>query len=156
VIPTSLLRKVELPTKSQLQVGSLSTTFPTPLSSCVFPCGSEADLHKHSHSSPQPWSSRAMTSHLEGFTSKSNKCYKDCFTKLKCSSAQTLTQRILSMQTWISHKSHKPQNKVLERAHKVLEMSVFCGWHQHPPKEGGKSFNTYLLKTSHWELASKN
>jgi hypothetical protein len=30
-------------------------------------------------------SSRVMLSHLGGFTSKSNKCHKDCFTKLKCS-----------------------------------------------------------------------
>jgi hypothetical protein len=32
-------------------------------------------------------SSRATPSCLGGFTSKSKKCHKDCFTKLKCSSA---------------------------------------------------------------------
>jgi hypothetical protein len=32
-------------------------------------------------------SSRAMPSRIRGFTSKSNKCHKDCFTKLKCSNA---------------------------------------------------------------------
>jgi hypothetical protein len=52
-------------------------------------------------------------------------------------SAQRLTKRILSTQTWISHKSYKPHKKVLGRAHKGLGMSVFHGWHQHPPKEGG-------------------
>jgi hypothetical protein len=47
-------------------------------------------------------SSWAMPGHLGG-TSKSNKCYEDCFTKLKCS------QRIShSTLTWISHKSYKP------------------------------------------------
>jgi hypothetical protein len=39
---------------------------------------------------------KAMPSRLEGFTSKSNKCHKDYFTKLKCSNAQMLTKRILS------------------------------------------------------------
>jgi hypothetical protein len=55
VIPMSLLRKLELPTKSQLQAGSLSTAFLTPLSSCFFPCGGEADIHKLFHGSPQSW-----------------------------------------------------------------------------------------------------
>jgi hypothetical protein len=54
VIPTSLLRRLELPTKSQLQDESLSTAFLTPLSSCFFSCGGKADLHKFSHDSPQP------------------------------------------------------------------------------------------------------
>jgi hypothetical protein len=49
-----------------------------------------------------------------------------------------LTKRIHLDQTWISHKSHKLHKEVLGRAHKVLEMSVFHGWHQHPPKEGGE------------------
>jgi hypothetical protein len=49
-----------------------------------------------------------------------------------------LIKRILSTQNWISHKSHKPDKEVLERAHKGLGMSMFHGWHQHPPKEGGE------------------
>jgi hypothetical protein len=55
VIHTSPLRKLELPTKSQLQVGSLLTAFLTPLNSYFIPCGGEANLHKLSHGSPQPW-----------------------------------------------------------------------------------------------------
>jgi hypothetical protein len=47
-----------------------------------------------------------------------------------------------STQTWISYKSLKPHKVVLRRAHKGLEMSMFRGWHQHPPKEGGGSFYT--------------
>jgi hypothetical protein len=35
-------------------------------------------------------------------------------------------------------------------------MSVFHGWHEHPPKEGGESFYTCPLKTRRWKLASKN
>jgi hypothetical protein len=54
VIPTYPLRKLELPTKSQLQVRSLSTAFPTLLSSYFFPCRDEADIHKLLHDSPQP------------------------------------------------------------------------------------------------------
>jgi hypothetical protein len=53
-----------------------------------------------------------------------------------------------STKTWISHKSLKPHKEVLGRAHKGLEMSMFHGWHQHPPKEGGGSFYTYTPKTS--------
>jgi hypothetical protein len=93
-----------------------------------------------------------MSNHLEGFISKSNKCHKDYFTKLKYSKAHkedSLTQ------TWISHKSHKPRKEVLERAHKGLQMYVFHGWRQHPPKEG-ELLNLSLKKTSHWKLASKN
>jgi hypothetical protein len=81
-------------------------------------------------------SRRVMSSHLGGFTSKSNKCLEDCFTKLKSSCDQRLTKRILSSQTYISHKSHKPHKEVFERAHK--------GFYTHPPK------------TSRWKLASKN
>jgi hypothetical protein len=55
MISTSPLSELEFPNKSQLQAGSLLTAFLTPLSSSFFPCGGEADLHKFSHSSPQPW-----------------------------------------------------------------------------------------------------
>jgi hypothetical protein len=56
--------------------------------------------------------------------------------------AQRLTKRILSPQTWISHKSYKPHKEVLGGggAHNGLEMYGFRGWHQHPPKEGGEAF----------------
>jgi hypothetical protein len=35
-------------------------------------------------------------------------------------------------------------------------MSVFHGWHHHPPKKGGESLYTCPSKTSRWELFSKN
>jgi hypothetical protein len=75
-----------------------------------------------------------MPSHLGGFTSKSNEYHEHFLHK-----AQVLkgSKRILSTQTCISHKSHKPHKEVMGGAHKGLEMSVFRGWHQRPPKEGG-------------------
>jgi hypothetical protein len=79
------LRNLELPTRSKLQAGSLSTAFPTPLSSCFFPCRGEVDLHKLPPAHHNLENSRATPSRLGGFTSMSNKCHKDCFTKLKCS-----------------------------------------------------------------------
>jgi hypothetical protein len=70
---------------------------------------------------------------------------------------KSLTKMNLSTQTWIYHKSLNPHKEVLGRAHKGLEMNMFHGWHHQPPKEGGGgSFYTCPLKTSHWELASKN
>jgi hypothetical protein len=120
------LRNLELPTRSKLQAGSLSTAFPTPLSSCFFPCRGEVDLHKLPPAHHNLENSRATPSRLGGFTSTSNKCHKDCFTN---SSAQRIIKRILSTQNRISHKSHKPHKEVLGRAHKGLEMSMFHGWH---------------------------
>jgi hypothetical protein len=85
VIRTSPLRNLELPSKSQLKAGSLSTAFLTPLISCFFPCRGETDLHKLFTAHHNLGSSRVTPSHLGGFTSKSNKCHEDCFTKLKWS-----------------------------------------------------------------------
>jgi hypothetical protein len=85
VIPTSPLRKFELPTKSQLQAGSLSTAFITPLafsSLLVEAKRTFTNFHMAHHNLE---SSRASTSRLGGFTSKGNKCHEDCFIKLKCS-----------------------------------------------------------------------
>jgi hypothetical protein len=69
--------------------------FPHFTSSYFFPYGGEADLHHNLGSS------RAMPTCLGGFTSKSNKCNEDCFTKLKCLSAHTedLTQLYLRFLT---------------------------------------------------------
>jgi hypothetical protein len=46
----------------------------------------------------------------------------------------------LSTQTWIYHKSHKPHQEVLRRAHKGLVMSVL--WMAPAPSKGwrGKAF----------------
>jgi hypothetical protein len=65
-----------------------------------------------------------MPRHLEGFISKS----KNATTiASQSSSTQMLTKRILSTQTWISYKLHKPYKEVLGGAHKGLGMSVFHG-----------------------------
>jgi hypothetical protein len=47
-----------------------------------------------------------------------------------------LTKRILSTQTLISHKSHKPYQEVLGRAHNNFRHEYYRRWHQYPPKEG--------------------
>jgi hypothetical protein len=66
-----------------------------------------------------------MPSRLGGFTSKSNKCHKDCLTKLKCSSAhkEYLTQPL----GWISHKSHKPHLEMKGRGLKGSRKSILVG-----------------------------
>jgi hypothetical protein len=66
-----------------------------------------------------------MPSRIGGFTFKSNKCYEDCFTKLKCSSAhkKDLTQHL----AWISHKSHKHHLEVKGRGLKNSRKSIFIG-----------------------------
>jgi hypothetical protein len=107
VIPTSPLRKLELPTKSQLQAGSLSITFPTPLALASFLAKAKRTFINFPMTHHNIGSSRAMPSHLGGFTSKSNKCHEDCFTKLKCSQGESH-----SILTWIYHKSHKSYKEV--------------------------------------------
>jgi hypothetical protein len=77
--------------------------------------------------------SNQVTNHLiSHFTSKSNKCHKDCFTKLKCSQRGSH-----STLTWISHKPHKD---VYGRAHKGVEMSLVRWLYLQPPKVGGEAF----------------
>jgi hypothetical protein len=64
-------------------------------------------------------------SRFGGFTCKSNKYHKDCFTKLKCSSAhkEDLTQPLV----WISHKSDKPHLELKGRGLKGSRKSIFVG-----------------------------
>jgi hypothetical protein len=122
VIPTSPLRNLEFPTKSQLQVGSLSTAFSTPLCSCFFPCGGKTDLYKLSHGSPQhPRVTNAT------------------MTASQSSSSQSLTKRI-SPQTWISHKSHKPQKEVLGELTKVYKCMGFVDGTSTRQRREGKAF----------------
>jgi hypothetical protein len=99
-------------------------------------------------------SSRATSSRLGGFTSKSKKCHKHCFTKLKCSSAhkEDLTQLL----AWISHKSHKPHLEVKERGLKGSRKSIFIGGTCTLQRREGEKLLYYPPKTSHWKLASKN
>jgi hypothetical protein len=80
--------------------------------------------------------SRAMPSHLGGFTSKSNKCHKDCFIMNKWSSAHK--EDSFSTQTWISHKSHKLHQEVLGRAHKGIRVEIFLLVASAPSKGGGR------------------
>jgi hypothetical protein len=149
----SPLRKLETPTKSQLQAGYLSTTFLTPLALASFVAAVKRTFINFPMAHHNLGSFRAMPSHLGGFTSKSNKCHEDCFAKLKCSQRGSH-----STQTWIYHKLLKPHKEVLRRGHKGLEMSMFLGWLQQPPKEGGEAFILTLppTQTNHWELGSKN
>jgi hypothetical protein len=51
-----------------------------------------------------------------------------------------LTKRILSTQTWISHKSHKPHKEVLGRAHKGLVQVYFVGRTSTLQRREGKAF----------------
>jgi hypothetical protein len=68
-------------------------------------------------------SSRATPSHLGGFTSNSNKCHEDGFTKLKCSSAhkEDLTKPLAS----ISQKLQKPHLEVKGRDLKGSRKKIF-------------------------------
>jgi hypothetical protein len=112
-----------LPTKSQLQAGSLSTTFLTSLALASFLMEAKQTFTNFPTAHHKLGSSRVTPSRLGGFTSKSNKCYKDCFTKLKCSSAhkEDLTQRL----AWISHKSPKSHSELKERCLKGSRMCIF-------------------------------
>jgi hypothetical protein len=111
--------------------------FPHFTSSCFFPCGGEADLHKLSTAHHNLGSSRVTPSRLGDFTSKSNKCHEDCFTKLKYSNAQRAHKEdSLNPNLDFSQITQTSQRGVGESSQR-LRMSVFRGWHQHPPKEGG-------------------
>jgi hypothetical protein len=89
-------------------------------------------------------SSRATPSHLGGFTSKSNKCHEDCFTKLKCSTAhkEDLTQHL----AWISHKSLKHHLEVKGRGLKGSRKSIFVGGTNNPQRREGEKFYTIPQK----------
>jgi hypothetical protein len=59
-----------------------------------------------------------MPNRLRGFTSKSNKCHKNYFTKFKCSSAHK--EDSLNPPLKFSHKSQDSHKEGLGRAHKGL------------------------------------
>jgi hypothetical protein len=126
-----------LPTKSQLQAGSLSTTFLTSLALASFLAEAKRTFTNFPTAHHNLGSSRATPSRLGGFTSKSNKCHKDCFTKIKCSNAQRAHKEdSLNPNLDFSQITQTSQRGVGESSQR-LSMSVFRGWHQHPPKEGG-------------------
>jgi hypothetical protein len=99
-------------------------------------------------------SSKATSSHLRGFTFKSNKCHKDCFTKLKCSSAHK--EDSLNPPLRFSHKSQDPYKEGLGRAHKDIEWMYFVGDTSNLQRREDERFYTSPPKTSHWKLVSKN
>ena len=126
-----------MPIKSQLQAGSLSTTFLTSLALASFLAEAKRTFTNFPTAHHNLGSSRATPSRLGGFTSKSNKCHEDCFTKLKCSNAQRAHKEdSLNPNLDFSQITQTSQRGVGESSQR-LRMSVFRGWHQHPPKEGG-------------------
>jgi hypothetical protein len=86
-----------LPTKIQFQAGSVSTTFHTPLALTSFLAEAKRTFTNFPTAHHNLGSSRTMPSRLGGFTSKSNKCHKDYFTKIKYSnhSQRGISQRKL-------------------------------------------------------------
>jgi hypothetical protein len=135
-----------LPTKCQLQAGSLSTAFLTLLALTSFLLKLKRTFTNFPMTHHNFGSSRATPNHLGDFTYKSNKCHKDSFTKLKCSSAhkEDLTQPL----AWISHKSLKPHLEVNVRCLKGSRKNIFIGGISNPQRREGGSF--YIIpKTIH-------
>jgi hypothetical protein len=129
-----------LPTKCQLQAGSISTAFLTSLALASFLLEVKRTFTNFSTAHHNIGSSRATPSCLGGFTSKSNKFHEDCFTKLKCSSThkEDLTQPL----AWISDKSLKPHLEVKGRGLKGSRKSIFIGGTSNPQRRDGGSFYT--------------
>jgi hypothetical protein len=121
-----------LPTRCQLQAGSLSTAFLTSLALTSFLSEVKRTFINFPTAHHNLESYRTTPSRLGDFTSKSNKCHKDCFTKLKCSIAhkEDLTQPL----AWISHKSHKPHLEVKGRGLKGSRKSIFVGGTSSPQR----------------------
>jgi hypothetical protein len=117
MIPTSLLRKLELLTSPTLNQVSFNR-FLTSLALVSFLSEVKRTFINFLKTHHTLGSSRATLSCLRGFTSKSNKCHKDYFTKIKCSSAHK--ENSLNPPLVISHKSQDPHKERLERANKVL------------------------------------
>jgi hypothetical protein len=133
-----------LSTKCQLQARSFSTAFLTSLALASFLSEVKRTLTNFPTTHHNLESSRAMPSRLGCFTSKSNKYYQDCFTKLKCSSAhkEDLTQPL----AYISHKSLKSHLEVKGRCLKGSRKSIFVGGTSSPQRREGGSFLYYPQK----------
>jgi hypothetical protein len=126
-----------LPTKSQLQTGTLSTTFLTSLALASFLAEAKRTFINYPTAHHNLGNSRATPSHLGDITYKSNQCQEDCFTKLKCS------QKVLTQPpTWIYRKSLKPHKEVLGRGIKGFRMSVFIGGISSLQRREGEIFYT--------------
>jgi hypothetical protein len=154
MIPTSPLRKLELltrPTPSRVSFNC----FPHFTSSCFFPFREVKQIFTNFPKTHHTLGSSMVTpSRLGGFTSKSNKCNKDCFTKLKCSS--THKEDSLNPPLRFSHKSQDPHKEGLGRAHKGLWWVYFVGSTSNLKRREGERFYTCSPKTSCWKLVSKN
>jgi hypothetical protein len=112
--------------------------FPHFSTSCFFSFGCEADLHKLPTAHHNLGSSRAMPCHLGGFIFKSNKYHKDCFIKLKCSSAHK--EDSLNPPLRFSHKSQDPHKEGMGRAHKCFEWVYFVGGTSSLQRREGEAF----------------
>jgi hypothetical protein len=140
-----------LPTKCQLQAGSLSIAFLTSLAFASFLSEVKRTFTNFPMTHHNLESSRAMPSRLGGFTFKSNKCYQDCFTKLKCS--QRGSHPTLSLDfSQITQTSLRGEGEMSQR----LQKEYFCWWNQQPSKEGRGKLFILPPKTSRWKLASRN
>jgi hypothetical protein len=135
-----------LPTKSQLQAGSFSTTFLTSLTLTFFLTEVKRTFTNFPMAHHNIGSSRVTPSRLGGFTSKSNKYHKDCFTNLKCSSTQITHKEESLTPAWIYHKSLKSHKEVLGIAHKGFRMSIFIGGTSSLQRREEESFYTYPPK----------
>jgi hypothetical protein len=98
-------------------------------------------------------SSRATPSHLGGFTFKSNKCHKDCFTKLKCSnhSQRGISQPKLGFginHSNLTNRCWGELTKALGWEFSLVELVGLKGGK-------GEAFKP-SPKTNHWKLASRN
>jgi hypothetical protein len=140
--------------KSQLQAGSLSTYFLTSLDLASFLVEVKRAFTTFHMAHHNLGSSREMLSHLEGFTSNSNKCHKDCFPKLKC---LRLTKRFsLNPKFWFITNRLKISQRCWGEVSKALGW-VFSLVEPAASKGGrGRSFYIVPPKTSCWKLASRN
>jgi hypothetical protein len=145
VIPTSPLRKLlsfrrqsGSLSQGQLQAGSLSTAFLTSLALASFHLEAKRTFTNFLKTHHTLGSSRATPSRLGGFTSKCNKWHKDCFTKIKCSSAHKEDSPNPPLR--ISHKSQDPRKEGLGRAHKGLGWMYFMGSTSTHQRRERKSF----------------
>jgi hypothetical protein len=149
----SPIRKPELLTRP-LQAGSLSTAFCTSLALASLLSEVKRTFTNFPKTHHMLGSSRAMPSHLGGFTSESIKWHKDCFTNIKCSSAHK--EDSLNPPLTISQKSQDPHKEELGIAHKGLGWVYFMGGTSNLQRRKGESFYTCPPKTSRWNLASRN
>jgi hypothetical protein len=133
---------------------SLSTAFLTSLALAPFLSEAKQTFTNFSTAHHNLGSSRATPSHLGDFTSKINKCHKDCFTKLKYSSAHK--EDSLNSPLRFSHKSQDPNKEGLGRAHRGLGWVYFVGGTSTLQMREGETFYTCPPKTSRWKLARKN